>query len=240
MSIQLLNEENKKVLRDNLDEIRRGIAEEEEKRGGSQPVTLLAATKTVPAEVINYMTQSLGVRDIGENRVQELLEKYDALDLSGVNLHFIGKLQSNKVKYIIDKVKMIHSLDSLSLAEEIDKRSRALDRKTDCLIEINIGREESKSGVLPEHFTDFLEEVKKKEGIRLRGLMTIAPISADPEEKKKYFSETSSIFLDIFQKRIHNEDVPVLSMGMSGSYREAIACGSNCVRIGSSLFGSRN
>ncbi|MBE6564168.1 MAG: YggS family pyridoxal phosphate-dependent enzyme [Ruminococcaceae bacterium] len=239
MSIQQINEESKIILQKNLEEIRRGIEEAKTAAGREADVMLLAATKTVSAEVINYVTQTLGVRNIGENRVQELLDKYEALDLTNVDVHFIGKLQSNKVKYIIDKVSLIHSLDSLSLADEIDSRSRRLGKKTDCLIEVNIGREESKSGVMPEDFEDFLAEVQKREAISVRGLMTIAPLSADAEEKKKYFSETYSIFIDILQKKIHNINIPILSMGMSGSYKEAIACGSDCVRIGSSLFGER-
>ena len=235
MSVGIITPETAEYLKLNLSEIRRKISSS--KPDGTE-VTLLAATKTIPAEVINYVTQSLGVSDIGENRVQELLSKYDMLDLRHVRLHFIGKLQPNKVKYIIDKVYMIHSLDSLHLASEIDKCAGKSGKKMPCLIEINIGKEESKSGILPEHFYDFLSEVSKFEHVSIRGLMTIAPVCSDSERKKFYFRQMFSLFRE-FQKRKDIISPPVLSMGMSASYPEAISCGSTCVRIGSALFGER-
>jgi len=220
--------------------IRADIERIKKENGIDRDITLLAATKTVPAEIINYATHTLGITDIGENRVQELLSKYDDLEKDGVNIHFIGKLQSNKVKYIIDKVCMIHSLDSEKLAAEIDKQSAKIGKVTDVLVEINIGREPNKSGIMPEDAESFIDSVMKYKNIRVVGLMTIAPVCEDKEEYKKYFSETYRIFIDISQKKLDNIKKPILSMGMSGSYEPAICCGSNMVRIGTALFGRRH
>ncbi len=236
LSIRVITPETRAILASNLEEIRRSI---DMNRLPGVDVTLLAATKTVSSEVINYVTQKLGVTDIGENRVQELLEKYDALDLTNVNLHFIGKLQPNKVKYIIDKVSLIHSLDSLSLADEIDKRAKKAGKTMPCLIEVNIGKESSKSGILPEDFESFLCEVKKRDAIELRGLMTIGPIDANADELKDCFSRVFSLFRDFRKAAGPLSFTPVLSMGMSDSYPLALSCGSNCVRIGSAIFGER-
>lgn len=203
-------------------------------------VTLLAATKTVPAEAINYAVDRLGITDIGENRVQELLEKYDALHKENLNIHFIGRLQTNKVKYIIDKVCLIHSLDSERLAAEIDKQARKAGRVMDVLVEINIAGEESKGGISPEEAEEFALGLSKYPNLRARGLMAIPPAEASKEEFIKYFSKTRKIFIDIFQKKLHNDSSCILSMGMSDSYIEALDCGSNLIRLGSALFGRRN
>ena len=235
MTIQELNPESMKMLEDNLDSVRRNIAEHKRDKN----VTLLAATKTVPAKVINYVTKTLGVTDIGENRVQELLEKYDELDLNGVKLHFIGKLQTNKVKYIIDKVDMIHSLDSIKLAKEIDTRSKRIGKVMDVLVEVNSGREENKSGIFPEEVPSFLENLACFENINVKGLMTIAPVCEKKSDYRKYFEETYSIFIDNLQKKQHNISMEFLSMGMTDSYDVAIEEGSDIVRIGSAIFGSR-
>ena len=193
----------------------------------------------VPASVINYVTRELGIKNIGENRVQELLEKYDSLELDDVKLHFIGKLQTNKVKYIIDKVDMIHSLDSLKLAKEIDARAGRINKVMDVLVEINSGREENKSGILPEEALSFVEKLSEFSNIRVRGLMTIAPVCVNKEDIRKYFRETYSIFIDISQKRLHNISMDFLSMGMTDSFEIAVEEGSSIVRIGSAIFGSR-
>ena len=142
MTIQELNSETKELLKNNVENLRANIENAKKKQKVNKDITLLAATKTVPAEVINYVCHQLGVTDIGENRVQELLDKYDSLDLDGIKLHFIGKLQSNKVKYIIDKVDMIHSLDSIKLASEIDKRAKAIGKIMDVLVE-DINRQDA-------------------------------------------------------------------------------------------------
>ena len=238
MTIQELNDERRALLKANVQDIEKRIANAKKNREGNE-VTLLAATKTVPASVVNYVTHELGIKHIGENRVQELLDKYDDLDLEGVELHFIGKLQTNKVKYIIDKVDMIHSLDSIKLAKEIDTRAAKIGKVMDVLVEINSGREENKSGVFPEDVVSFLEQLKDFKNIKVRGLMTIAPVCAEKEDYRKYFRETYSIFLDNLTNKLHNINMDFLSMGMTDSFEVAIEEGSSIVRIGSAIFGSR-
>lgn len=224
---------------------------------------LVAVTKTVPVETINFAIENLGVTAIGENRVQELLSKYDSLASppSGgkLSVHLIGTLQKNKVKYIIDKVDMIESVDSLSLAAEIDRQAKKHGLTMDILIEVNVGREPQKGGVMPENVGKLICDMSSLSSLRLRGLMTVAPKCDKKEDYLKYFSEICSIFLDISRKMPHNiymgDSVPgetgtdgchidlsaidILSMGMSGSFEEAIACGSTEIRLGSTLFGSR-
>lgn len=216
-----------------------------EKKFGHE-IKLLAVTKTVPVEVINYAIDELGIDAIGENRVQELLEKFDMLHSPAekkLEIHLIGSLQTNKVKYIVDKVDMIESLDSLKLAAEIDRQCKKIGRVMDVLIEVNSGREEQKGGVFPEEVENFVGMLKDFDSLRLRGLMTIAPKSDDHAEYTKYFSETYRCFEKIREKVAHNIEgskFDVLSMGMSDSYPEAAACGSNEIRLGSTLFGRRN
>lgn len=221
----------------NLEEIRTAIREAERASGRREgSTTLLAAVKSADTEEIRYLTQVLGVQDIGENRVQQLMARYDALDLSGVRLHFIGSLQKNKVKYIIEKVASIHSVDSLSLAEEIDKRARAIGRVMDVFVEINSGREENKGGLLPEDAPAFCKKIDALEGLRLVGLMTMAPHCEDASEYHKYFSETYALAQRIFRDDLGREEPPLLSMGMSESYREATLEGADIVRVGRQLF----
>ncbi len=215
------------------------------REAGRTPPRLLAVTKTVPADAINYAIDHLGVTAIGENRVQELLEKYDALHTppdGKLEIHLIGSLQTNKVRYIVDKVDMIESLDSLKLAAEIERQAAKIGRVMDVLIEVNIGEEPQKGGVLPDELEAFALQILPFEHLRLRGLMTIAPKSDSFDDYLKYFSKTSALFLDISQKIVHNSigvQFDVLSMGMSGSFPAAIRCGSTELRLGSTLFGSR-
>ena len=218
---------------------------EEIKQRGAQAsdgrnVRVLAATKTVSADTINYAIDHLGLKLIGENRVQELLAKYDLLHKENLEIHFIGRLQTNKVKYIIDKVDMIESVDSYRLAEEISRRAVKCGRVMDVLVEVNVGREESKGGILPEDLRPFLDAIESLPGICFRGLMVIPPKIGEGGSSEKYFLESFQIFLDIQKKKHHNIDKPLmLSMGMSDSYEEAIRCGSDQVRLGSALFGHR-
>lgn len=200
-----------------------------------QPYELLLATKYATADEINY-AHTLGVDKIGENRVQSLLEKYDALHRDGLDIHFIGSLQKNKVKYIIDKVSMIESLDSLPLAEEIERQAAKHEKVMDCLIEVNIGREAQKGGVLPEDVTDFAGKLAFFPHIRLCGIMTMAPKCDDPEDYRKYFRESYHIFIDICEKKLHNVDRHVLSMGMSRSFEAALAEGATLIRVGRAAF----
>ena len=200
-----------------------------------QPYELLLATKYATADEINY-AHALGVNNIGENRVQSLLEKYDALHRDGLDIHFIGSLQKNKVKYIIDKVSMIESLDSLPLAEEIERQAAKQDKVMDYLIEVNIGREAQKGGIMPEDAVDFAEKVARFPHIRLCGIMTMAPKCTSNDEYRKYFRESYHIFIDICEKKLHNVDRTILSMGMSGSFEAALAEGANLIRVGRAAF----
>jgi pyridoxal phosphate enzyme (YggS family) len=203
---------------------------------------LLAATKTIPVDVINS-TYDMGVRVIGENRVNELMEKYPLLD-KRFDIHFIGRLQRNKVKYIIDKVSLIHSLDSVPLAEEIDKRAEAHGKIQDCLIEINLGSEESKGGIPFEEIEDFIGKMLSFPHIRIRGLMGVLPKTEDKEKNIILFTKITQKFIDIKALNVDNSNMDniameILSLGMSGDYREAVECGSNMVRIGEGIFGKR-
>ena len=201
-------------------------------------ITFLAATKTVDADVINHAI-SLGLRYIGENRVQELLSKYDSYDLDHASLQFIGHLQTNKVRQIVGKVDLIQSVDSVKLAKEISRCSEKLGITTDILLEVNIGREENKSGVMPEKLPDLLDQVKDIPAVKVRGLMAIPPICENAQENCKFFDNMRKFFLDIGSKNIDNISMDILSMGMSDDYEEAIRCGANMIRVGSALFGKR-
>ncbi len=220
----------------NLSEIRDNIKKAAAKSSFSKEPILLAAVKYASVEEISYLTKEAGVTDIGENRVQQLIEHYPFIDKEKVNIHFIGSLQTNKVKYIIDKVCMIHSLDSLRLAEEIDKQAKKHGIIMDVLVEINSGYEESKGGILPEEAEDFCRKLEAFSSIRLRGFMTMAPKCENKSDYLKYFDETCKLVLDIWAKIVHNNIEAFISMGMSESYEEAILCGSDCVRIGRSIF----
>ena len=197
-------------------------------------VTLLAATKMQSVEDINYLI-SLGCKCIGENRVNELMEKYESYDKKS-ELHFIGTLQKNKVKYIIDKVSLIHSVDSIGLIEEINKRAEKIGKIMDILLEVICGRAENKGGILPEAVCDFYEKAKEYKNIRVRGLMTMAPRCDTREEYLKYFGLTKELFDKLFE----NDENAILSMGMSESYKYAIEAGANMVRLGSCIFGKRD
>lgn len=214
--------------------IRENIAKACARAGRStDEVTLMAVTKTVPAELVNVAIDA-GVRVLGENRVQEYLSKAP-LYRPEAEVHFIGSLQTNKVRQIVGKVALIHSVDSLRLAEEISRRSERLGIKTGVLIEVNIGGEATKSGCTPQELPKLLEETAKLPGIEVRGLMTIPPPMTDEGAQEALFEKTRLLYED--SKRVC--PMRVLSMGMSGDYEQAIAHGSTMVRIGSALFGPR-
>lgn len=203
-------------------------------------VTLMAVTKTHTPDEINQAIRA-GATDAGENRVQELLEKYDKVD--PVRWHLIGHLQTNKVKNIIDKVVMIHSVDSMRLASEIDKRARNAGKVMDILIEINSAMEETKSGIDARELRDLTEQIVSDCGnIRVRGIMCIPPIAEDPEDARPYFREARELFEEMKTWDLPEERFcpDTLSMGMSGDYEVAIEEGSTIVRVGSSIFGPRN
>ena len=226
------------IFDENYKDVIERVAEAAKKSGRSaDDIILLAATKTVPVEVINHAIDS-GLTYIGENRVQEFLSKDSSLKT--VHKHFIGHLQTNKVKDIVGKVEMIESVDSLKLAKEISKHSLKKGITTDILIEVNIGGEESKSGVAPENLEEIVKEIAILPAIKIKGLMAIPPICDKNEQIIEYFTKMHNLFIDIKGKNIDNSSIEYLSMGMSHDFQEAIMCGANIVRVGSLLFGARN
>lgn len=206
---------------------------------GDRKITLVGATKTVDAGTVNYAAENLGLRDIGENKVQELLSKYDELRRDLLNIHFIGRLQTNKVKYIIDKVCLIHSVDSLSLAREIDRQACKHSLKMNILAEINIASEPSKGGVFPGDAIEFARSLCEFENLSLVGVMSVPPKGATKDELFEHFTKTGRILDEMMSCGYIAADEPILSMGMSDSFESAIECGANTVRIGSALFGKR-
>ena len=201
-------------------------------------ILLCAATKMNDADAVRQAIAA-GVDCCGENRVQELTAKLAENAYEGAPVHFIGHLQTNKVKQVVGRVSMIESVDSLRLAQEISRRSEMLGITTDILVEINSGREENKGGVLPEDARAAVRDFDALAGIRVRGLMTMAPVCANIEDSRKYFRETYAIFIDIFEKNKHNIIEPILSMGMSSTYGIAIEEGATEVRVGQAIFGRR-
>ncbi len=209
-------------------------------RSGRDPeeVTLVAVSKTKPVEMIREAYEA-GVRDFGENKVQEMMEKQGQLP-DDIRWHMIGHLQRNKVKYLIGKVHLIHSVDSLRLAREISDQSVKRDVDTDILIEVNIAGEESKFGISGGEALTLVEEAAKLPRIHIRGLMVVAPFVEDPEENRTCFRELKELSVDISRKKIDNIYMYVLSMGMTGDYEVAIEEGSTMVRVGTGIFGERN
>ena len=201
-------------------------------------VKLMAVTKTNSAERVNEAIKA-GVTLIGENRAQEYLSKYNDYNLEGCSTHFIGHLQTNKVRSIIDKVDMIQSVDRLSLATEINKCCQTIGKIMPILVEVNIGREESKSGVYPEQLEEFIEQISNFKNLKIHGLMTIPPNLDRTLEIERYFDEMQRHFIDIKAKKMDNVIMNILSMGMSHDFELAIKHGSNIVRIGRGLFGER-
>ncbi len=226
------------IIRENLKRVEFNIRNAEAKRCTSRGVDVLLATKTVGVEDILYASDVLGYRLIGENKVTELTSKYEALK-EHAKIHLIGHLQTNKVKNVVGKVSLIESLDSIRLAKEIDRISGQSGTVSDVLVEINIGKEEAKGGIMPEEADAFFAEISEFAHIRPVGIMTMAPKCDVKSDYNKYFSKTYRIFIDISRKYLYNIIEPVLSMGMSDSYAEAVAEGATEVRIGSAVFGER-
>ncbi len=227
------------MLRDDLQKVEKNI-EAACKRAGRErsEVTLIAVGKTKPAEMLQEVYNT-GIRDFGENKVQEMIDKYAVLP-EDIHWHMIGHLQRNKVKYLMGKAVLIHSVDSLRLAEEISAQSVKHEVTTDILIEVNIAGEESKFGTSKEEALALVEAAAKLPNIHICGLMTIAPYVDDPEDNRKYFRGIRELSVDIKEKNIDNVDMCILSMGMSGDYEVAIEEGATMVRVGSGIFGARN
>lgn len=215
-------------IKKNIEELNSNIPKE---------VRLLAVSKTKPLEYLEeaYMA---GMRDFGENKVQELVKKSESFH-DDVRWHFIGQLQSNKVKYLVDKVYLIHSLGSLSLLNEIEKVFGKANKVANVLIQINIGREESKSGIFEENLYEFIEEIEKCNYVSVKGIMVIIP-KGNEESNRTYFKKTKKIFEELKEKKYKNITMNILSMGMTHDYMIAIEEGSNLVRIGTGIFGERN
>lgn len=227
-------------IRQNLNKIRNNIKEYAGcSNRDDKDVILLAVTKTVDVDAVIEAINN-GVTDVGENKPQELARKYDIIG-DKVNWHLIGSLQTNKVKYIIDKVYMIHSLDREVLCEEIQKRAEKIDRVINCLVQVNISEEESKHGLSENEVIDFIKTVSGKyKNIRIKGLMTMAPFTDQEDEIREVFSGLKNLSIEISKLNISNVSMDYLSMGMSNDYKIAIEEGSNIVRIGTSIFGKRN
>lgn len=226
-------------IRDNIETLSREI-KDICGRIGRDPgsITIIAVTKTVDIDRIKYAI-GCGIKDIGENKVQEIMAKYGNIE-ENVNWHLIGHLQTNKVKYIIDKVKLIHSVDSISLAEEISKRAQKAGLIKDVLVQINVAREESKFGIEYEDTDSFVRQLSVLPGIRVKGLMTIAPYYEDAELVRPVFRKLREKFDQLSKEDIPNVEMKYLSMGMTNDYRIAIEEGSNMIRIGTGIFGARN
>lgn len=222
----------------NFAEIKTKISKAAAKSGRSySDIILLAAVKTVSPELINYAVKS-GIEYIGDNRVQEMLSKEDCVT-EEVHKHFIGHLQTNKVKDVIDRVEMIESVHSLKLANTISRVAIEKKKCMDILLEVNIGKEESKSGFFEEDIYTAIDEISKLDGVKVKGLMCIPPVCESKEQEKEYFEKMYKLFIDIRHKNIDNISMEFLSMGMSDTYELAIECGANIVRLGTLLFGKR-
>lgn len=227
------------MLKQNYDLVQSKIdsACEKVKRDRSE-VTLIAVSKTKPIEMLQEIYDH-GCRNFGENKVQELVEKYEALP-KDIKWHMIGHLQRNKVKYIVDKVALIHSVDSLRLAEEISKEALKKNVEVDILVEINVANEESKFGTTFDEAIELVKSIAVLPAIHIKGLMTIAPYVDDPEENRQYFADLKQLSVDIITKNIDNVSMNVLSMGMTGDYTVAVEEGATLVRVGTGIFGERN
>ena len=227
------------MLKENLQEVEERIAAACMRAGRRrEDVTLIAVSKTKPVDMLRE-AYDLGIRVFGENKVQELTEKYDRLP-EDIRWHMIGHLQTNKVKYIVGKTELIHSVDSLKLAEMIEKESQKHGCVTDILVEVNVAEEESKFGLRMEEVIPFIEKIVQYPHINVRGLMTIAPFVENPEENRTIFADLHKLYVDIKEKNIDNGTVSILSMGMTNDYEVAIEEGATMVRIGTGIFGARD
>ncbi len=225
-------------IQQNIIDIEQRIAAAAQKSGRKrEDILLLAVSKTIDVPRIKQAVDC-GLKELGENRVQEILEKYDAMG-EDVYWHLIGHLQTNKVKYIINKVKMIHSVESIKLAEEIDKRAKQSNVIMDILVEVNIADEQSKFGVTPKETLSFIKNIAFLDNIRIKGLMTVAPFVDNPEENRDCFRRMRQLLVDINAEKIDNVNMNVLSMGMSNDFEVAIEEGATIVRVGTNIFGKR-
>lgn len=224
---------------ENIEHVRENIDKACKKVGRSvDEVTLIAVSKTKPYTDIEEALKS-GTLDYGENKVQEMCEKYEILP-KNIRWHMIGHLQRNKVKYLVGKTELIHSVDSIRLAEQIEKEYAKKGETANILIEVNMAQEESKFGITSQETEELIRKISTFEHIRIKGLMTIAPYTDNPETNRVYFRQMKKLSVDIRDKNIDNVSMDVLSMGMTGDYQVAIEEGSTMVRVGTGIFGERN
>jgi len=227
------------MIADNIKQVNNEINEACNRVGrNADEVTLITVSKTKPVELLLEAYES-GSRDFGENKVQEILDKIPKLP-SDIRWHMIGHLQRNKVKYIVDKVYLIHSVDSLRLAEEISKEAQKKQVEVNILVEVNVALEESKFGTTTQEAVSLVEAISTLPGIHVQGLMTIAPYVANEEENRIIFQKLKQLSVDIAKKNIDNISMNVLSMGMTGDYRVAVEEGATYVRVGTGIFGERD
>ena len=227
------------MITENLKDVEARVCAACERSGRKrEDVTLIAVSKTKPVEMLEE-AYAYGCRYFGENKVQELDEKYDIMP-KDIHWQMIGHLQRNKVKYIIDKAELIHSVDSIRLAETIDKEAAKHNVTANILIEVNVAKEESKFGLMPEEVPAFVEQISKFSHIRVKGLMTIAPFVENPEENRPIFAHLRKLSVDIAKKNIDNITMSILSMGMTNDYQVAIEEGATMVRVGTGIFGARD
>ena len=227
------------MLSDNLHEVQENIRKACERSGRNpEDVMLIAVSKTKPVSDIEQI-YAAGIREFGENKVQEMNDKQKVLP-GDINWHMIGHLQRNKVKYIVDNVAMIHSVDSVRLAEEISKEAVKKNVAVDILVEVNVAKEESKFGLYTEDVSQFVEQISKLPGINIKGLMTSAPFVDNPEDNRQYFKKLKDLSVDINAKNIDNVHMDFLSMGMTNDYVVAVEEGATHVRVGTAIFGHRD
>lgn len=227
------------MLKENLTKVEENIQKACDKAGRKRSeVTLIAVSKTKPVEMLQEIYDE-GIREFGENKVQEMCEKMELMP-QDIKWNMIGHLQTNKVKYIIGKTSLIHSVDSLKLAEEIQKQAAKHDVTADILVEVNIANEESKFGISKDETIQMVRDIAKLDHLKIKGLMTIAPFVENPEDNRLYFREIKQLSVDINNQNIDNVSMDVLSMGMTGDYMVAIEEGATMVRVGTGIFGERN
>ena len=227
------------MLKENLEQVEARIQQACDRAGRDRSeVTLIAVSKTKPADILRD-AYDLGVRVFGENKVQELVDKYGVLP-DDIRWHMIGHLQRNKVKYMIDKTELIHSVDSVRLAETIEKEAEKHNITANILIEVNVAREESKFGVIPEELDEIVEKIAGFSHLNVKGLMTIAPNVENPEENRAVFARLRKLSVDIANKNVDNMNMSILSMGMTNDYEIAIEEGATMVRVGTGIFGEHN
>lgn len=227
------------MLKDNLHQVQQNIkAACDRAHRNYSDVTLIAVSKTKPVEMLSEIYDE-GIREFGENKAQEMCEKMEVMP-KDIHWHMIGHLQTNKVKYIVGKTSLIHSVDSLHLAKEIQKQAIKHDCSCDILVEVNIAGEASKFGTSRDEAISLVEEIAKLDHIHIKGLMTIAPFVDDPEDNRQYFRDIKQLSVDIAKKNIDNVSMNVLSMGMTGDYTVAIEEGATMVRVGTGIFGERD